>query len=260
MGNECVDKASKTNLPLLMRRALALLLCLLAARLAAAEGEWTRRVDATVESKFVRRSIERAGASARPAAWLSNDEWKFGAWVNFPFNEGRWHELGMSAGYEHRFDSGAAFGVQVTHYHLGEAYDGQPAHTGEVTASFSMPAGPGRAAASVTRDVNRRADIGELSYAGEYALKNWGAFLNYRFYLGSVEADDVLPQLATPRVEDSYTYHGVDLTVPYRVGGQTIVTAGVHYAGTNGARPFWSPEGASPGGKIWFSLAANYEF
>lgn len=243
-----------------MRRLLVLATCLLAARLAAAEGEWTRTVDATVRSKFVRRGIERDGAAAMPAAWLTNETWKLGAWANFPFENARWHELGASIGYTHAFDSGAKLGLEVVHYYLGEAYEGHPAHTGEVTVSFSATAGPGRATASVTRDVNRRADIGELSYAGEYALKNWGAFLNYRFYVGSVEADDVLPQLPAPRAGDSYTYHGVDLTLPYRVGGQTIVTAGAHYAGTNGARPFWSPNRASTGAKIWFSLAASYEF
>ncbi|MBI2512405.1 MAG: hypothetical protein HYV96_10515 [Opitutae bacterium] len=243
-----------------MRRLLLIVGCLVASRLAAADGEWTRTVDTTVESKFVRRGIERAGASVLPAVWLANDTWKFGAWANFPFEDARWHELGASIGYTHAFDSGAKLGVEIAHRHLGEAYEGHPAHTGEVTASFSVPAGPGRATASVTRDVHRRADIGELSYAGEYALTSWGAFLNYRVYLGSVAADDVLPQLATPRVADSYMFHGVDLTVPYRVGGQTIVTAGVHYAGTNGARPFWSPNEASTGGKIWLSLAASYEF
>lgn len=243
-----------------MRRLLAFAVCLLAARLAAADGEWTRTADATVESKFVRRGIERAGASVQPAAWLTNETWRLGAWVNLPFQNGRWNELGASVDYTHAFNSGAKLGLEVAHYHLGDAYRGHPAHNGEVTASFSLPAGPGRAVLSLTRDVNRRADIGEISYAGEYALKNWGAFLNYRVYLGAVEADDVLPRLPPPHVEDGYAYHGVDVSLPYRVGGQTIVTAGIHYAGTNGARPLWSPNEASTGAKIWLSLAASYEF
>lgn len=243
-----------------MRRLLVFALCSLAARLAAADGEWTRTMDATIESKFVRRGVELAGASVRPGAWIANETWKLGAWVNFPFEDGRWRELGVSAAYTHAFESGSSLGLEIAHYHWGNARDGHPAHDGEVTASLSLPAGPGRAGVKLSRDVNRRADIGELSYAGEYALKNWGAFLNYRIYAGSVEADDVLPQRAAPRVADSYTYHGVDLTLPYRIGGQTIVTAGVHYAGTNGARPFWSPNGASIGAKIWLSLAASYEF
>lgn len=243
-----------------MRRVLALLLCLLAARVGAADGEWVRSVDATLESKFVRRGIERAGASVRPGAWLTDEAWSFGAWVNLPLAQGRWRELGVSAGYTHTFERGAAVGVRITHYHLGDAYDGHPAHTGEVTASVALPLGPGRATASFTRDVNRRADIGELSYAGDYALKAWGAFLHYRIYGGSVEADDALPQLPGVRVEDAYTYHGLDLTLPYRIGGQTVLTAGGHYAGTSGARRFWSPNEATPGGRIWFSLAASYEF
>ncbi|MBX3736949.1 MAG: hypothetical protein KF715_09690 [Candidatus Didemnitutus sp.] len=244
-----------------MRRLIALVLALFAARLGAADGEWTRSVDGTIESKFVRRGIERAGASVRQGAWLANEEWKFGAWVNVPFTARRWSEFGVLAAYTHTFgESGPTLGLQVTHYHLADAYEGHPAHAGEVAASFSFPAGPGRVTASVTRDVSRRADMGELGYGGEYALKDWGAFLNYRLYVGAVEADNVLPELGGPRIEDSYSYHGIDLTLPYRIGGQTVVTAGLHYAGTDGARPFWSPGEASPGGKIWFSLAASYEF
>lgn len=242
-----------------MRRPLVFILMLLAARLGAADGEWVRKVEAVVETKYVRHGIERAGTSLRPEAWLTDEAWKFGAWMNFPLHEGHWHELGLSAGYAHVFEAGPTLGLQVTHFHLGHAYDGHPAHTAELTVSLALPAGPGRAEFSLTRDVNRRADLAELGYEGEIALKSLGAFLNYRLYVGTQEADDVLPSWAM-RVADGYTYHGVDLKLPYRVGGQTLMTAGVHYAGTNGARPFWSPDRAAPGTKIWLSLAASYEF
>lgn len=243
-----------------MRRAMITAFCLLAARVVAADGDWVRTVDATVESKFVRRGIERAGGSVRPGAWLSDGAWKLGASLNLPFTRSEAHELAMMAGYTHAFDSGLQFGLEVTHFHFGDAQLGQPSHTAEVAATASFAVGPGRAMATLARDVNRRADIGELSFSGEYALKNWGAFLGYRVYVGAVEADDALPQLPPPGVEDSYSYHGADLTLPYRVGGQTVLTAGVHYAGTVGARPFWSPDGAAPGVKFWVSLAASYEF
>lgn len=244
-----------------MRCLFVLALCSLAARLAAADSEWTRTMDATVESKFVRRGIERAGASVRPAVWATDATWELGAWANLPFEQASRTELGVSAGYTRTFGADVKFGVEIAQFRFGGAEAGHPKHTTELGATLSFSAGPGRVALDVTRDGERRADIGQLSYAGEYALKNWGAFLNYRVYLGSVDAADVLPRLVSPlRVADSYTYHGVDLTLPYRVGGQTIVTAGVHYAGTNGARPFWSPDGASTRAKLWLSLAASYEF
>jgi hypothetical protein len=243
-----------------MRRAFILLLLAPIMRLMAADGEWTRTIETTVASRDVQRGIERAKASVRPAGWLTDETWRFGTWLNLPVENTRGREFAVLAGYTHTFGSDVRAGLEVTHYFLGDTRDGHPSHTGEVAAIFSLPAGPARLGASVARDVNRRADIGELSYAGEYALKNWGAFLHYRFYVGAVEADDVLPQRSAPRIEDSYTYHGVDLAVPYRIGGQTVLTAGVHYAGTTGARPFWSPIGARPGDKVWFTLAASREF
>lgn len=244
-----------------MRCACVLILCLSVARLAAADGEWVRSVDVTMESKHVRRGIERAEAGVRPAAHLTDGSWRVGASLNLPFAHARDHELAVVTGYTHALDSGAELGFQATQFLFGGAERGHPTQSLEVTIAFSLPLGPGRAALSLTRDVERRADIGELSYAGEYALKSWGAFLNYRFYAGSVSAEDVLPRLAQPSpIADSYAYHGVDLTLPYRVGGQTVLTAGAHYAGTNGARPFWSPNKASTGAKVWLSLAASYEF
>jgi hypothetical protein len=245
-----------------MRASFAFALFFVAAPLIAADGEWTRSSGATVESEFVRRGIERASATVTPAVLFTDDAWRLTAEAAVPFDGARRGEFVARFGRTLVFDSGMKLGLEVAHFRFGEPEGGHPSHATEFAASLSIPAGPGMAIASFTRDVDRRADIAELSYGGEYALKTWGAFLNYRFYAGAIAADDVLPHAGgiTLRVADSYSYHGVDLTLPYRIGGQTIVTAGVHYAGTNGARPLWSPSGASPGAKVWLSLAASYEF
>lgn len=242
-----------------MRASFAFAFSLLTTPLIAG-GDWARSSGAAVESKHVHRGIERASATVVPALSLSDEIWRLDARAALPFEEVRRSELSVRGGYTHTLASGMKLGLEVTHFRFGDAQDGHPAHTTELTGALSFSAGPGRATASFTRDVDRRADIGELSYAGEYALKSWGAFLNYRLYAGTVTARDVLPRVAAVRIEDGYTYHGADLTLPYRVGGQTIVTAGIHYAGTVGARPFWSPDGASSGGKCWVSLAVSHEF
>lgn len=245
-----------------MRASFSFAFCLMAVPLIAADGEWTRGASVTVESKLVRRGIERAGASMSPAVWFTDDAWNLGARAAVPFEKASRSELTLNAGYAHTLQSGVKLGAEIAHFRFGDAPTGHPSQTTEVAAFFSFSAGPGRTIVNFTRDVERRADISELSYAGEYPLKAWGAFLNYRFHIGLVAADDVLPRLAVPgaRVADSFTYHGIDLTLPYRIGGQTIITAGAHYAGTNGARPFWSPSGASASAKVWLSLAASYEF
>lgn len=261
-GNQRVDNPSKTNLPLTMRAPFSFAFCLLAVPLIAADGEWMRGAEAKLESKLVQRGIERAGASVSPAVWFTDETWSLGAHAAVPFEKPSRSEFTVNAGYLHALESGRKFGVEVAHLRLGDDRNGHPSQTTEFAGFLSFPSGPGRTTLRIARDVERRADVGELSYAGEYALKTWGAFLNYRLYAGSVSADDVLPQTvgAAPRAADSYSYHGIDLSLPYRVGGQTIVTAGIHYAGTNGARPFWSPSGTSSGVKVWLSLAASYEF
>lgn len=222
--------------------------------------EWTRRIEAKGLTRFVQHGIERAGGSVQPAAWLVSESWKLGTWTNFPLNDTRSHEFALVAAYTHQLENGASIELDVTHAHLRDARAGHPGHTAELSLILSHAAGPGRIEWIYLRDVKRQADLGEVAYAGEWALQALGAFLNYRAYLGAKSAADVLPNLPGAKVADSYAYFGADLTVPYRVGGSTVVTAGLHYAGTHGQRPFWSPVNARVGGRWWATLAATYEF
>lgn len=244
-----------------MRRLCVLVGALLIlARLGAAEaGEWTFRADAGLESKFVRRGVQRAGAVAAPNFQLNYGAWAFEADVRMPFANSQGDEISVSTGYTHQTTSGAIWSATARQFSFGHDGAGQPAQTTELSAMLVQPFGPGRIVVELTRDFRREANIGELSYAGEYPLKSFGAFLNYRFYMGSVAARDVLPGLSG-RITDSYCYHGIDLTMPYRVGGDTTLVAGLHGASTSSARPFWSPESAPSGAKFWVSLAFRREF
>lgn len=243
-----------------MRRWFFFSLALVASCLADAAEDWSQGWDGEVASSYVRRGIERAGPSIAPEVWLKNDNWTLRAWAALPAERASRTELGASAGYSYTWDSGAKIEFALAKFHFGGAVSGQPAQTTEATAALSFSVGPGRLRVGYTRDLQRRADIGEVAFAGEYALKRWGAFLNYRFYAGTIAADDVLPEGSTLKVADAYSYYGLDLTLPYRVGGQWVLTPGLHGAGTEGARPFWSPNSAAPGGKIWASLSVSYEF
>jgi hypothetical protein len=243
------------------RRVLVLLALLpLHASAALGDWEWTREVESRALSRFVQHGVERARESLQIAGWLRGDAVKLGTWTNFPLGDTRSHEFALAAAAKHRWESGTQIDFDVTHYHLRDARDGHPGHTAELTLALSHPVGPGRVVASWLRDVNRHADLAEVAYAGEHPLPTLGAFLHYRLYLGTKAASDVLPNLPGPRVADSYSYHGADLSLPYRIGGATILELGVHYAGTVGQRPFWSPTHAPVRGKGWATLAARVEF
>ena len=224
------------------------------------DAEWTARVEGRGLTRFVHHGVERAAESLQPSAWLESESLKLGTWMNFPVSDTRSHEFALVAAYTHRFEQGPEFRLDVTHYHLRDARNGHPGHTAELTVSLGQPAGPGRAVVRYTRDVKRQADVAELAYEGEWALKSLGAFLHYRAYLGAKHARNVLPNLTGAKIADGYAFHGLDLTLPYRVGGSTMLTAGLHYAGTQGQRPYWSPVAARVGAKVWATLGATYEF
>jgi len=243
----------------MMRRLLALLISLTAARLGALEGEWQQRASVSFDTSYVRRGIEQAGASVRPAWQLSDERWSFDVWANAPFCADDEREAAMRIGYSHDFGANLKLDWQVAHYRFERVGAEHANHATEAGVALTLPAGPGRIGVGLIRDVERRANYVEMGYAGEIALKKLGAFLNYRFFAGWVQADDVLPRSAV-RVADAYSYHGVEVAVPYRVGSQTIVTLGARYAGTWGARPFWSPTGASPKAGIALNLAVSHEF
>lgn len=264
MSQHCVDMRTESNLPFVVSRCAAVLFTLLAVRAAALtsplEWEWTRQVETQVLSRFVQHGVERADESFQVAGWLKSESLKLGTWTNFPISDTRSHEFALVGAYVHRLEGGTELEFDVTHYHLRDARNGHPGHTAELTFLVSHPVGPGRVVASVLFDVNRHAEQGELAYAGEWALKSLGTFLNYRVYAGHKHGHDVLHNLPGDEVVDSYRYHGVDLTIPYRIGGATVVTLGVHYAGTVGQRPFWSPINAPVRDKVWAILATSYEF
>lgn len=246
-----------------MNRRLAVFFCLLPGAVAAAgltDGEWTRHVAATALTRFVRHGIERADESLQPAVWLQGESLKFGTWMNIPLDGARGRELALVAACRFRAESGTELDLEATHSHLRDARNGHPGRTAELAATFARPLGPGRAVIRYTRDVQRQADTAEAGYEGEWALQSFGAFLRYRAYVGSKSGRDILPGLPGAKVADSYRFHGFDLTLPYRVGGATVLTAGVHYAGTQGQRRLWSPRAARAGAKLWATLAATCEF
>lgn len=191
---------------------------------------------------------------------VSNGVLALGAETNFPFDKNQSRELALLARYSRELNEALTLSGEVTHRVVQDAPAGHPGRATEFALLLAHRLGPGRIEAAYRREAKRQADLGELAYAGEWPLRSLGAFLHYRFFAGARSARDVLPGRAGPRMEDSYSYHGVGFALPYRVGGSALVTAGADYVGTRGQRPFWSPLSRRSGGAVALSLAATYEF
>lgn len=260
-GDECVDKPRKTNLPFsVVRLSLLLALLLPCARAQWLDDDWTRSLEAKLATKHVEHGVVRAEAGMQPGVRFSSGTLSFAAWMYRPFEQDQGREQTGAVGWSREFAGGLKLEVEGRRRAVRNPAPGHARRITEFSLRLARPCGPGRIEALYLRDVQRRADLGELAFAGERPLPSWGAFLHYRLFAGARASRDILPARSGGCVADAYTYHGAGVSLPYRVGGSMVVTAQADYTGTRGQRPFWSPLPARSGGGFSLSLAATYEF
>jgi hypothetical protein len=95
---------------------------------------------------------------------------------------------------------------------------------------------------------------------GEIALKQLGAFLEWRAQVGQARAGDLRPAAASPANSDAYTYAGAEIRLPYRLGVHTTVTASAGLTAARGQSEFWSPIQRSGGVAGWGGLGLSFDF
>lgn len=255
-----MDITTKTNLPFSVARLILLLFAAAAcARAQLWDEDWSGAFDLGLASRHVRHGAMLADEVLQPRLRLGNGAISLATWSAVPLRGAQQHELGMSVGLAREWGDTWRASAEVVALRWQPPPSSGVDGTIELGAALERRAGPGRWVLALRRDSARRATFAEIAYAGDLALTQVGAFLGYRVYGGTAHGREVGPLLSGRRTADAYAYHGADLTLPYRVGGATIVTLGVHYARTSGLGAGWTPLAASDSGRLSVSVAATFE-
>jgi len=218
--------------------------------------------DFTYTSKYIFRGIENAGNSFQPSVEVAAGDFHAGLWTNQPVVRRQSNEIDFYAGYKHRVSTALSAEVVANYYWYPEA----SASRGETKNSFevgveltySTPAGFSPSV-YYYHDFRLESDTIQAALGYSLPLERLGASVDMSVFGGAIDARDAAPDAMGPAMRDSYTYHGVDLTVPYRLNGAATLSVGVHYAD---ARNLGVIPGrlAQDGDYVWFTVGLSVGF
>lgn len=238
-----------------------LLLCP-ASPLSAQDDELTLGATAGASSRYVRRGVERSSAAWQTAFDGAYSGWRGRLWFTQPVDSANQQELQSSLGYVWPTKRALAIEASGTHFwYVDTPLKGGAAHSFEAAVRLNWRATQAvRPSLEFAYDIRYRSRVVEASLAYDLALLDWGTFLEWRAYLGSLAAEDVLPDATSGGVRDSYTYYGLDVRLPYRVSWHTTVAAQASIAGTTNQASEWSPIGRGSGMRGWVSISVIFAF
>lgn len=241
--------------------------CLLPAMAGEAVSRWqdddlTLLATTAFASRNVYRGVERSGMAWQAELDGALRGWRGHLWYSDPFKSTEPGELLTSLGYVWTIDKTTTVEASGTHFwYIDQPIQGAASHSFEsaLQANWNISAFL-RFGLKTSYDIRYRSQGVEVSVAQDIALKQWGTFLECRIFAGNLSGRDVLPNTTTTTTRDAYTYAGLDLRLPYRIGPHTTVAVEAHLVETSGQSPAWSPLLRGSGTRSWFSLGASFDF
>lgn len=218
--------------------------------------------DFTYTTKYIFRGIKNAGSSFQPSVEVATGDFHAGLWTNRPVVRHENDEIDLYAGYKHRVNNALSLEALVNYYWYPEAGasrgETRNSYEAGVGATYSTPAG---LSPSVYYYHDFRIESDTLQGALGYSLplERLGLSIDTSLFAGAVDARNAAPNAAGPAIRDSYSYYGIDLSVPYRIKGNATLTVGVHYADNRnlGVVP---GRLAQDGDYVWFTAGLSLGF
>lgn len=230
--------------------------------LSAQDDELMLGASAGVASRYVRRGVERSSA-----AWQTSFDGAYGGWrgrLGFTqtLDSVNQQELQSSLGYVWPTKGALAIEASGTHFwYVDTPLKGGAAHSFEAAVRLNWRSTQAvRPSLEFAYDIRYRSRVVEASLAYDLALVDWGTFLEWRAYLGSLAAEDVLPDATSGAVRDSYSYYGLDVRLPYRVSWHTTLAVQASLAGTANQASVWSPIGRGTGTRGWAGVSVRFDY
>lgn len=194
-----------------------------------ARSSYSVTTDFSYSSEYIFRGIKQAGSSFQPSVEVTVGDAYVGLWTNQPITKHQDNELDLYGGYKYKVNEELSLEAVGTYYWYPEAKGWSTRHSweGGVGATYSLHG----ISTSVYgyHDFTLESNTVQASVGYSLALQSIGASLDVTGFYGAVDADNWTPR--TPvKVHESYSYYGLDVSVPYKLSEKATVTVGAHWA------------------------------
>lgn len=202
--------------------------------------------DFAYTSQYVFRGVKIAGNSFQPSVEVTMDDFYIGLWTSQPITKHQDNEIDVYAGYKYTVSENLSVEAVGTYYWYPEArgFSTRDSYEAGLGATYAMRG----ISTSVYYyyDFTLDASTVQGSVGYSFPLQAIGASLDVTGFIGSVTGDDTLPD-SPAKVKESYTYYGVDVSVPYKLSEKATFTLGGHWArndnlpaGTDDSHIWWT--------------------
>jgi len=188
--------------------------------------------DFTYASKYVFRGVEQNNADAfQPSVEVTVGDAYVGLWTNQPLTKQANNEVDLYAGYKFKLNDALSLEAVGTYYWYPEARSS----LGQTKDSTELGLGATYTISGVTTslyyyyDFTLEANTVQGSVGYSIPLEMAGASIDFSAFFGSAKGKDWLPESGL-KVEESYNYYGLDVSIPYKLSETATVTVGAHWA------------------------------
>lgn len=212
-------------------------------------------------SEYIFRGVERAGDSAQIALAFNRENFRGRLWASHPFDQNDARELSLRAAYVWPAADTMLLEASIAHSWFGNISSSGVDDSLEAgfAARFAPLAGF-TPSVGLYHDFRFRADTVQMSVARSIPLVNWGAFLELNFFTGWAHGENWRPGSPGPARRDGYGYWGGEVRLPYRIGGHSMIVAGLNYTDSCQRSAANGPFGRRADANLGFSIAVNLDF
>lgn len=243
------------------RPVLVLLLLAAVSGLHAQDDEPASTAAVRAASRRLFRGVVESGSGAEGSWHVGRGGWRFDAEISQPFDSDDPGEGNLTAAYARKAAQSLKLEVIATQRWRSKVLTGAAKRSFECGLSAGWTLGND---CTVTlagfHDIRLRADTLQATLNYSMPLKGLGAYLEWSASMGTSLARDLRPDVTGPAIRDSYSFYTASVRLPYRIGSQTTLTAGLHFAESDNQSRSWSPIDAQGGPHAWIDLGLSFDF
>ncbi len=222
------------------------------------------RADLGYASQYVVRGVARTGAAAQSALELDWTGFRAGLWTNQPFKAGEEREVDFNTTFAWQAGAGLKMEVSARQYWFDRTTNGGTTRSFEAAIAATLaPVGGVLPRLEFAHDFRLRAETLQMAVGHSVALTGVGTYLDLGCFAGWATGDNWRPGFPGPGRHDSYSFWGLEATIPYNLGyvvPHSTVIAGLHYSDAIGRSAANGPFGLAKTRNFWVTLGVSLDF